>query len=241
VQTPIYAELLGFKTSYSSVSYNQLSRGLEEQASLSIIDEIMQVVNRLASDIIFMASDINGWISADASQVSGSSIMPQKKNPDAWELIRAETHRFSGAISELKGITTNMSSGYHRDLQRVKHVFMAAIRHADELLDVVYQALSGIVFNVEKCQKALKPELFATHIANKLTKDGMPFRDAYKKAAEVYDKADFQTDEIAQSYLYKGTPGNANLEAIKKLLVSFSEDVSKRKQFFVSTIRKLTM
>lgn len=240
VQTPIYAELLGFRQIYSSVSYNQLSRGLEEQASLTVIDEILQVINRLAADIVFMASDINGWITVDASQVSGSSIMPQKKNPDAWELIRSETHRFSGALQEIRGITTNMSSGYHRDLQRVKHVFMAAIRHADELLDVVYQALSGIEFHIDNCKKALKPELFATHIANKLTKEGVPFRDAYKKAADLYAKADFSIEDLADSYQYKGTPGKANLDAVKKLYASFSDDVSKRKQFFMTTIRKLT-
>ncbi|TNE69417.1 hypothetical protein EP331_14215 [bacterium] len=239
VQTTIYAELLGFKTIYSSVSYNQLSRGLEEQASLSVLDEVMQVINRLASDLIFMASDINGWVSADSSQVSGSSIMPQKKNPDAWELIRSETHRFAGALSELRGITTNMSSGYHRDLQRVKHVFMSALFHADYMLEVVLQALPGIEFNSEKCKAALKPELFATHVANKLTIEGMPFRDAYKKAAATYKDAEFSESDLQLSYVYKGTPGNAQLEQVKSMLSAYRQDVGKRKQYFTQAVESL--
>jgi argininosuccinate lyase len=222
------------------VSYNQLSRGLEEQATLSVLDEVSQVINRLASDLIFMTSDVNGWVKMDDDQVSGSSIMPQKRNPDAWELIRAESHRIGGALAELRQLTTNLSSGYHRDLQRVKHVFMNAVSTADSLLDVVIFAIQGVHFHKENCSKAMKPEVFATHVANQLTKSGVPFRDAYRQASELYKSVSFSVDELRESYLYKGTPGNANTEQLQKMLKTYSEDVSRRKEFFLGAIRKLT-
>ena len=239
VQTQIYAQLLGFNSVYSSVSYNQLSRGLEEQTSVAVIDELMQVINRLAADLVFMASDINGWVRMNDDQVSGSSIMPQKRNPDAWELIRSETHRFGSALTELKSITANLSSGYHRDLQRIKHVFMTALTSADALFDVVIDALQGVEFDAEKCKDALKPELFATHVANKLTIDGMPFRDAYKKASESYKETSLSDKELAKSYVYKGTPGNAAFELIQTMLTIYSEDVDRRKHKFVNALKNL--
>lgn len=240
VQIQMYAQLLGFGSVYSSVSYNQLSRGLEEQTSVAVIDELMQVVNRLAADLVFMTSDVNGWVRMDDDQVSGSSIMPQKRNPDAWELIRSETHRFSGALAELKAITTNLSSGYHRDLQRIKHVFMSALASAEDLLEIVNHAIKGVEFNPEKCKLAMKPEVFATHVANKLTLEGMPFRDAYKKASEIYKESTFSDDELAESYVYKGTPGNANNEVVKAMLDSFSEKVEKRNHTFKTALKLLT-
>lgn len=239
VPVQMYAQLLGFGSTYSSVSYNQLSRGLEEQASVAVVDELMQVINRLAADLVFMTSDVNGWVKMDDDQVSGSSIMPQKRNPDAWELIRAETHRFSSALTELKAITTNLSSGYHRDLQRIKHLFMSALGSADALLEIVTHAIKGVDFNPEKCKAAMKPEVFATHVANKLAIEGMPFRDAYKKAAEIYKESTFSDEELAKSYIYKGTPGNANNEAVQKILNSFSESVEKRKYNFKMTLKLL--
>jgi len=240
VQTQIYAQLLGFGTFYSSVSYNQLSRGLEEQASIAVIDEILQVVNRLAADLIFMASDINGWVKMDDDQVSGSSIMPQKRNPDAWELIRSESHRLTGALMELKTLTSNLSSGYHRDLQRVKHIFMSALGSADYLLEVAILAIQGVHFNEENCKKAMKPEVFATHIANKLTKDGVPFRDAYRQASKMYQDASLTSAELSDSYSYKGTPGNAGIVQLEKIVAVYSEDVAKRKSFYLGALRKLT-
>lgn len=241
VQTTIYAQLLGFASTYSSVSYNQLSRGLEEQASVAVLDEVLQVINRLAADLIFMTSDINGWVKMDDDQVSGSSIMPQKRNPDAWELIRSESHRLTGALAELKSLTENLSSGYHRDLQRVKHIFMTALSTADALLDVAVQAIKGVQFNKEKCAEAMKPEVYATHVANQLTKQGVPFRDAYRKASEAYKTFTITSEELEESYKYKGTPGNAGIEQLENMLNAYAEDVQKRKHFFLGAIKKLTM
>jgi len=117
---------------------------------------------------------------------------------------------------------------------------MSALGSADYLLEVAILAIQGVHFNEANCKKAMKPEVFATHIANKLTKDGVPFRDAYRQASEMYQDASLTNEELSESYTYKGTPGNAAFTQLEKNVTVYSEDVARRKSFYLGALRKLT-
>lgn len=182
----LYAGLLGFSRIQYAVTSVQLSRGIQEQKIIEALNTAAQVYNRLAADVVSYVGSDKKFIDLSNDQVSGSSVMPQKRNPDAWELIRAESHRYASWIHELQLITGNMISGYHRDLQLIKKILMDALTHMSKLNNAVIHALQGVSFNKENCGKALTPDLFATHIANSLTLNGMPFREAYRKAGSLY-------------------------------------------------------
>lgn len=205
------AESLGFQKTLYAATSAQLFRGIAEQKIISALDTAAQVYNRMASDIINYVSVDKQFIHVSDDQVSGSSIMPQKRNPDAWELIRGESHAYMAWLTQIHDLTNNMISGYHRDLQLVKKILMDALNHMQRLNDAVIHALNGVSFNKEACKKALGRELFATHIANKLTLEGMPFREAYRKAGTLYpDTPVPDNDTLKNSYHHLGAPGNCD-------------------------------
>ncbi|HKJ31739.1 MAG TPA: lyase family protein [Balneolales bacterium] len=205
------AKTLGFKKALYSVTSAQLLRGLAEQKIISALDLTAQVYNRMAADIVTYAGIDKQFVHISDDQVSGSSIMPQKRNPDAWELIRGESHAYIAWMNQLHGLTNNMISGYHRDLQLVKKIIMDALNHMQRLSDAFIHALSGVSFNKESCQKALGRELFATHIANKLTLEGMPFREAYRKAGSLYPETPVpDNNSLKESYHHEGAPGQCD-------------------------------
>ncbi len=206
-----YADLLGFSGIQYAVTAVQLSRGLHELKIIESMAVTAQVYNRMAADIVSYAGSDKKFVDLSNDQVSGSSVMPQKRNPDAWELIRGESHRFSAWSQELQLLTQNMISGYHRDLQLVKKILMDALVQMHKLNYAVKHALSGITFNTENCQAALTPDLFATHIANKYTMEGMPFREAYRKAGSTYKSNKIFTQaELAKTYKQIGAPGQCD-------------------------------
>ncbi|HKJ46639.1 MAG TPA: lyase family protein [Balneolales bacterium] len=207
------ADTLGFSKPLYAVTSAQLFRGLAEQKIISALNIAAQVYNRMASDIISYVGMDKQFVQVSDDQVSGSSIMPQKRNPDVWELIRGESHVYAGWLTQLYSLTNNMSSGYHRDLQLVKKILMDALNHMKRLNDAVIHALKGVSFNKDACEKALSRELFATHIANKLTLEGMPFREAYQRAGSIYPEMDVPDNEtLSNSYHHEGAPGKCDAQ-----------------------------
>ena len=211
IDRELYASLLGFENVQYSVNTVQLSRGYQGLRLLHALQYGASMFNRLAADIVFYAGADKGFISLSDDQVSGSSIMPQKKNPDVWELIRGFSHEFEGLVTQLQSTTTNMTSGYHRDLQTIKKLTMAGISRTIQLCDASSKALKGVSFNEDTCYEALDSSLFATHLANSMTLDGMPFREAYRKAAREYaDKPVPSKEELSECYHHLGAPGQCD-------------------------------
>ncbi len=207
----LYATLLGFENVQYSVTSVQLSRGFLELRLLHALQYGASVFNRLAADIVFYAGADKGFISLSDDQVSGSSIMPQKKNPDVWELIRGFSHEFEGLVAQMQSTTANMTSGYHRDLQTIKKLTMASISRMDQLCEASSKALKGVSFNEDTCYEALDSSLFATHLANSLTLQGIPFREAYKKAAREYANNTIPSkEELSECYNHLGAPGQCD-------------------------------
>jgi argininosuccinate lyase len=178
---------LGFATTHEPVTAVQLSRGKAEAQLLFEIALIMQDVGRLAADLILFYSQEFAFVSLATEFTTGSSIMPQKRNPDVFELIRGRSATALACLSEALGITSKLTSGYHRDLQLLKAPLFRGIDLCAETLAILPPALAGVRFNRERIK--LDPSIHAAAEANLLVaKEGIPFRDAYRRVAEKYRK-----------------------------------------------------
>lgn len=183
------AQKMGFPEVQWAVNAVQSGRGVLERRIVDALSYAAHTFNRLAADMILFAHPAFGYFRLSDDQTSGSSIMPQKRNPDAWELIRAASHRFNGISAELASAGSNLTSGYHRDLQITKRAVMDAVFAAKELAKAVQHCIGGTEINPEACAQSLTPEVFATHEANRLVAGGMPFRDAYRQAGKNVERA----------------------------------------------------
>lgn len=180
-------EALDFAAVHEPVTAVQLSRG---KAEASIIFELALLVGdlgRLAADLILFYTDEYAFVSLPAEMTTGSSIMPQKRNPDVFELVRSCPATIQGALVETLSITAKLTSGYHRDLQRLKAPLFRSIDLAEDCAAIMAHALRGVQFRPENI--VLGDELDAAERANELVvKEGLPFREAYRKVAAALAK-----------------------------------------------------
>jgi len=180
------AKLLGFKAVQENPIYAQLSRGKFESTIIHVLSLITGDLNRMASDMILFSLSEFGYFELPKEFCAGSSIMPHKKNPDVLELIRAKHHTIVSLEFEIKNITSNLISGYHRDFQLTKGSTMKALDITKQSLSVMSLVFTGLVINKEKCEQAMTKEIYAAEEAIKLSKKGIPFRDTYKKVSKDY-------------------------------------------------------
>lgn len=203
------AELLAFDSVITPVAGAQLSRGLDDLRVADWLCYGLGTAHRVASDLIWMAHPAQGFVRLSDDQSSGSSIMPQKRNPDALELIRGSWHEATGYAHTIRSLSSGLISGYHRDLQLIKKANFALFDLNSSVLDALERCLTGIQFEPEACAKSITPDVMATHHANLLVKNGLPFRDAYRQAAQ-----DLKSGAISLSgnpldaYSNPGEPGN---------------------------------
>src|SRR5712671_454264 len=173
---------LGFTVTHEPVTAVQLSRGKAEAQVLFEITLLTQDVGRLAADLLLFYTQEFGFVSLPPGFTTGSSIMPQKRNPDVFELMRGRSAVAQGALVEVLNITQKLSSGYHRDLQLIKPPLFRGIDSCLQTLDILPNALAGVRFNPQNIR--LDPGIHAAAEANALvTKDDVPFREAYRQVA----------------------------------------------------------
>ena len=178
---------LGFAETQSPVTAVQLSRGKAESALLFEITLLMQDLGRMASDLLLFYTQEFAYISLAADVTTGSSIMPQKRNPDVLELLRASAATAHACLDESLMITAKLPSGYHRDLQRLKSPLFRSIDLAVDSVDIMAYLLEGLRFLPDHIH--LDEGIFATAEAYRLVRDeGVPFRDAYRQVAKRYAK-----------------------------------------------------
>lgn len=178
---------LGFAVTQSPVTSVQLSRGKAESALLFEITLLLQDLSRMASDLLMFNTQEFAYVSLAAEVTTGSSIMPQKRNPDVLELLRASSATAHACLDESLMITAKLPSGYHRDLQRLKSPLFRSIDLAVDSVDIMAYLLQGLRFLPENIE--LDEGIFATAEAYRLvTEDGLPFRDAYRQVAKRYTK-----------------------------------------------------
>jgi argininosuccinate lyase len=173
---------LGFTETQEPVTAVQLSRGKAEAQLLFEITLLTQDAGRLAADLMLFYTQEFAYVSLPAAFTTGSSIMPQKRNPDVFELMRGRAAVAQAALNEVLGITQKMTSGYHRDLQLIKPPLFRAIDSCLQTLAILPSALDGVRFREENIH--LDPGIHAAAEANALvTQEGIPFREAYRRVA----------------------------------------------------------
>jgi argininosuccinate lyase len=173
---------LGFERTQEPVTAVQLSRGKAEASLIFELAVLLGDLSRLAADLLLFYTSEFAYVALPAEMTTGSSIMPQKRNPDVFELVRAAPATITGALQEALSITAKLTSGYHRDLQRLKAPLFRSIDLAEDVLAIMAHALPGVRFQPDKIK--LGPELYAAEQANELVvKEGLPFREAYRRVA----------------------------------------------------------
>ena len=183
----ITTDKLGFATTQTPVTSVQLSRGKAESTLLFEITLLMQDLGRMATDLLLFYTQEFAYVSLAPEVTTGSSIMPQKRNPDVLELLRASSATAHACLDEAILITAKLQSGYQRDLQRLKAPLFRAIDLAADSVDIMAYLLDGMTFRPENIK--LDEGIFATEEAYRLVREeGMPFRMAYKQVAKRYSK-----------------------------------------------------
>src|SRR3989344_789346 len=172
---------LKFKENYKNSLYAQNSRGKHEAIILNVMSNILATINKLATDLILFSMQEFGFFSIPDEFTTGSSIMPQKKNPDVLELTRAKYSIVLGYEFQLKSLIGNLPSGYNRDLQLTKEPVMKGLQTTKDCVEIMELVISQLKVNKDKCSKAMTPDLYATQKVYDLVKKGASFRQAYKE------------------------------------------------------------
>ncbi|MDR3184382.1 MAG: argininosuccinate lyase [Prevotellaceae bacterium] len=208
---------LGFRTMNYNAIAAQLSRGKSEKAVAQGIAVIAATLNKLAADCVLYMSQNFGFISFPDELVTGSSIMPHKKNPDVWELVRAKANRLQSVPNEIALLLANLPHGYHRDYQLLKEIIFPAIDTLHALLDISLFMLKHIRVNRDILRDTKYDCLFTVEEVNKRALAGEPFRDAYRRVgASVANGTFVPHRELAHTH--KGSIGNlCNAEIRAKL------------------------
>jgi len=169
-----------------SALYTQNSRGKFEAVVVSALANIMVDINKMCTDLILFSMDEFGFIRLPRHLCTGSSIMPQKLNPDVLEVARAHYHTVVANEFLIRETIGNLMSGYNRDLQMTKKPLMESFAIVESVLPIMKRVIETFEVDEEKCRRACTPEIYATEEAYKLVQAGMPFRDAYRKVAEKF-------------------------------------------------------
>lgn len=207
-------ELLGFETLHYNVVAAQMSRGKCERAIAFSISAIASTLNKLASDCCMYMSGNYGFISFPDELTTGSSIMPHKKNPDVWELIRANSNILQGLPNEIALMTTNMPHGYHRDYQLFKEILFPALDRILTILQMSHFMLENINVKRDILDNPIYDYLFTVEEVNKRVLEGVPFREAYKSVGIEVSQGKFKAEKKV-SHTHAGSIGNLCTDKIR--------------------------
>lgn len=209
--------LLGFSDLNYNVVYAQMGRGKTEKVVASAISNVASTLSKLSMDACLYLNQNFGFISFPEELTTGSSIMPHKKNPDVFELIRSRCNTLQAIPQEITLITTNLPSGYHRDLQLLKEKLFPAFSQLKDCLRMTHLMLS----NIEVKNDLLKDEkykyLFSVEEVNKLVLQGIPFRDAYKIIGQSIEKGEFKYSDNLH-HTHEGSMGNLCNDQIQNMM-----------------------
>lgn len=181
------AQLLGFEKVQNNPLYCQNSKGKIEANILAALVQILLTINKFASDIMLFTTTEFGFFQVKDDLTTGSSIMPQKKNLDVAELLRSKVHLVLGNYTQIVSMSSNLISGYNRDLQDIKKPLVESLEIILESIKITKILLEGVTPNQEKLKAAMTDDLFAAEKAFKLVGKGMPFRKAYQKVGKEVD------------------------------------------------------
>ncbi len=208
-------QLLDFATlNYNSVAA-QLSRGKSEKAVASALSQLALTLNKFAADCCMYMCPNFGFIKFPDELTTGSSIMPHKKNPDVWEILRGICNRIQSLPNEISLMTTNMAHGYHRDYQLLKDVLFPGLEQMHKCLFMAKYMLENISVNDNIVSDPKYKYMFTVEEVNKRVLEGMPFRDAYKSVGIEVNEGKFEWDGEL-NHTHKGSIGNLCTEEIRE-------------------------
>jgi argininosuccinate lyase len=208
---------LGFGRLQVAATYAQLSRGKFELAAVEALGSATLDLRRLAWDLSQFTSAEYGFVALPAEYTTGSSIMPNKRNPDVVELMRAVHASVAAARTELEQLLS-LPSGYHRDLQFTKGAIVHAFARGLGALELLPDLLRNLEWRSERMQAALEPSMYATDLAVDLARQGMPFRDAYREAANPARWAEGDPQASLQARVSPGAAANLRLDVLRARL-----------------------
>lgn len=214
--------LLGFGTMHYNSAAAQMSRGKTEKSLAFAISSIASTLNKLASDSILFMNGNYGFISFPDDVTTGSSIMPHKKNPDVWELIRGHSNRLQSLPNEITLMTTNLTHGYHRDFQLLKEVLFPSIKVVVDIIEMTNFMLKKMIIKRDILDDKKYDYLFTVEEVNRRVISGTPFRDAYREVGEEVNQGRFMAEKRV-AHTHEGSIGNLCNEQI---IVKFKTIVS---------------
>ena len=200
-------DLLGFDSMNYNVVYAQMGRGKMERTVANALASVAATVAKLAFDACMFTSQNFGFISLPDEFTTGSSIMPHKKNPDVFELTRAKCNKLQSLPQQIMMITTNLPSGYFRDLQIIKEIFIPAFAELTDCLEITALMIAHVEVNTEILSDARYDYLFSVEEVNRLTLSGVPFRDAYKQVGLEIEAGNFKPNKEV-NHTHQGSIGN---------------------------------
>lgn len=209
--------LLGFEDLNHNVVYAQMGRGKTERIVASALSNLGATLSKLSMDAVLFMNQNFGFIRFPDELTTGSSIMPHKKNPDVFELIRARCNQLISLPNDIALLTSNLPSGYHRDMQLLKEKLFPAFANLKDCLYMMHVMLSNIQVKQDILADDRYKFLFSVEEVNKLVIEGIPFRDAYKQVGAAIERGEFKYSNQVQ-HSHEGSIGNLSNDKIKAMM-----------------------
>ncbi|TAH03593.1 MAG: argininosuccinate lyase [Sphingobacteriales bacterium] len=210
-------DLLGFNSLNYNVVYAQMGRGKTERIVAQGISAIAATLNKMAMDACLFMNQNFGFIAFPDELTTGSSIMPHKKNPDVWEIMRGRTNQLQALPNQIAMLTTNLPSGYHREMQLLKETLFPAFNTILSCLDMAKLMLSNIKIKDNILDDPKYQYLFSVEEVNKQVLAGVPFREAYKQVGLAIEAGEFN-GKYELNHTHEGSIGNLNLPEVHKMM-----------------------
>ena len=215
INRTLTTQLLGFADLNYNVVYAQMGRGKAERITAQALTNLADTLSRLSMDMVLYVNQNFDFVSFPAELTTGSSIMPHKKNPDVFELIRSHCNRIKALPNEITLMTTNLPSGYHRDLQLLKEHLFPAFQTLRDCISIASVMLANISVKENIVTDEKYKYIFSVEEVNKLVLQGIPFRDAYKQVGRSIEAGEF-TYSTALNHTHEGSAGNLCTAQIKQ-------------------------
>lgn len=225
-------ELLGFDNLNYNAVYAQMGRGKTEKIVSFALGSVASTLGKMAADVCLFMSQNFGFLSFPDELVTGSSIMPHKKNPDVFELIRAKCNRLQSLSQQINAITTNLTSGYFRDLQIIKEIFFPGFEELKSCISAANIMFENVIIKEGIIEDEKYKYVFSVEKVNELVLSGIPFREAYKIVGQEIEQDKFEVNTTV-NHSHEGSIGNLCndkiLEKMSNLIKEFNFDETEKK------------
>lgn len=240
IDRQLTTELLGFKKIINNSLYSVVSRAKSHLQAVQALVQVMLTLSRFAQDMLLFTTSEFNYFSVSEKLCTGSSIMPQKKNLDIMEFLRAKTYVVIGYEQTIATINAGLPSGYNADFGETKGPLIKSFQIVTQSMEMTCLLVESMKPKIDVLKKAMTKELYATHAAYELVKKGMAFRDAYIKIGKSLDKLlQYDSQEILKMSDHIGGTGNLNLDIISAKFLKLIQQINQEKKSFKTIVNKL--